>query len=198
MARILLLISFSLCFFSFEADAAATSVPHQLYGKSVTISRAGQQVIEDETAGKIKTVYHQMTDDFYISSQGRIFARRFHRTQFDSHTFEQIGSDPNKVQRPIHATGGGQRPLGTGVSTFQDFHFEGRTLIAIYVVGENAARKLAIEFDQNFGACTVRESHGTDDGKPVRRITYGHAIRVISGQATSKPSCVVRDGNIFE
>jgi hypothetical protein len=200
MARITLsLISFSLCFFSFEVDAAATQVPHQLYGKSVTISRSNQRVVEDETSGRITTRPLEITDSFYFSSLGRIFARVSKRNPHDSRTFEQVGSDPNKVQRATSATGPGQTALGTGGGTFQDLHFEGRTLIAIYTVGENGAARLKIEFDQNFGKCTVSVVYGSDNGQPRRYIGWsGHVLRDITAHRTSQPTCVVRDGNIFE
>jgi hypothetical protein len=73
----------------------------------------------------------QSTDSFYFSSLSRIFTRHLIRVSRASRTYEQIGSDPNKVQHSTSATGGGQRPFGTGIGTFQDLHFEGRTLIAI-------------------------------------------------------------------
>jgi hypothetical protein len=192
-----LLVSFQFVFAL--QTAAATSLPHQLYGKSVTISRAIEDVYQDETTGKMITFHAQLTDNFYFSSQGRIFARRLNRNQFGSRTFEQVGSDPNKGQRATDAAGRGQSPSGTGVATFQDLHFEGRTLVAIYKLGENGANRLAIEFDQNFGACSVSLLHGTDNGKPRRQISWtGHVLRNITAHRTSEPSCVVRDGNIFE
>jgi hypothetical protein len=200
MARIILsLTSILLFFLGVQAGSAATQVPLQLYGKSVTISRALEDVYQDETTGKIITLHAHLSDDFYFSSQGRIFARRLNRNQFGSRTFEQVGSDPSNVQRATHATGSGQGPSGTGVGTFQDLHFEGRTLIAIYRLGENGANRLAIEFDQNFDACTLSVLHGTDNGKHRRQISWsGHVLRNITAHRTSQPSCVVRDGNIFE
>jgi hypothetical protein len=199
MSRILPLISFSLCFFSFEADAVATPVPHQLYGKSVTISRSVRLVSQDETSGRINTVPLEITDSFYFSSLGRIFTRVLKRTPRGSRTFEQVGSDPNKVQRATSATGSGQTPFGTGGGTFQDLHFEGRTLIAIYRVGENGAARLKIDFDQNFGTCTVSVVYGTDNGQPRREIDwFGRVRRPVRQTMHSQPSCVVMDGNIFE
>jgi hypothetical protein len=194
------LTSFSLFLLGFQAEGATPPVPHQLYGKSVTISRVGEEVFEDEITGKATTLHMQITDDFYFSSLGRIFARRLTRNQFGSRTFEQLGSDPSKVQRATHATGRGQSSLGTGLGTFQDLHFEGRTLIGIWSQGENGAIKLAIEFDQNLGTCTAKMSRGTDNGKSMRRIGWsGHVERVITPvHWTSQPTCVVRDGNIFE
>jgi hypothetical protein len=200
MARtILSFISFSLFFLGVQAGGAATQIPRQLYGKSVTVYRNSQIVFEDENTGKLITSYNQFTDDFYFSVTGRIFVRRLYRNQFGSSSFEQIGSDPKKVQRATRTTGNARSLLGTGVSTFQDLRFEGRILVAIFTVGENTARRLAIEFDQNFGICTPGLLVGTDNGKPERLIGWdGHVHRVISGKPTSKPSCVVRDGNIFE
>jgi hypothetical protein len=188
--------SCSLLLLCFQAQGAATSVPHQLYGKSVTISESGRLVYEDETTGQIKTLPFENTISFYFSSLGRIFARRLARLSRSSRTYEQIGSDPNKVQRATSATGSGQRPFGT-FSTFQDLHFEGRTLVAINSTGENGARRLAVEFDQSFSACTVSGSRGTDNGKPERKIGWSGSVqRVISRQQTY--SCGLRDGNIFE
>ena len=85
------------------------------------------------------------------------------------------------------------------VCLYQDIHFEGQTLIAIQRVGENGADRIAIEFDQNFATCAPRGVlRGTDNGRPVRIIGWdGRVLRRISGQSTSRPSCVVRDGNTF-
>lgn len=188
------LVSLFLC-----VEAPATSVPHQLYGKSVTISRAFEDVYQDETTGKIITLHTQRTDNFYFSSHGRIFARRLIRNQFGSRTFEQVGSDPDKVQRATDAAGHGRSPSGTGIGTFQDLHFEGRTFVAISKIGENGANRLAIELDQNFAACSVSALRGTANGKPRRQISWsGHVLRNITAHRTSEPSCTVRDGNIFE
>jgi hypothetical protein len=193
------LTSFSLFLLGFRAEGATAPMPHQLYGKSVTISRSTQSEVEDETTGKTLTLHPQQTDDFYFSSQGHIFARRFHRNPSGSRMFEQIGPDPNNVQRPTSATGRGQSPSGTGVGTFQDLHFEGRTLIAIFRIGENGATRLTIEFNQNFSTCTVSALIGSDNGKPRRYIGWsGHVRRAISKPTTSQSSCMVRDGNIFE
>jgi hypothetical protein len=192
------LTSFSLLFLGFQAEGAATSVPRQLYGKSVVISRHFQSVVEDQTAGKMITANSEITDIFYFSSLGRIFARSSHRNQYGSRTFEQVDSDPNRVQRPTLATGGGRGSLGTIPSTFQDFHFEGRTLIAIKKVGENGATRMAIAFDQNFGTCALSARNGTDNGKPLHVIGWdGHVLRPVSAQRTSEPTCVIRDGNAF-
>jgi hypothetical protein len=196
---ILSLISFLLFFLGVQAGGAAPQMPHQLYGKSVTISRVTQLVSEDEATGRIRTVPLEITDSFYFSSLGRIFARVLKRVPHGSRTFEQVGSDPNKVQRATSATGSGQTPFGTGGSTFQDLHFEGRTLIAVYRVGENGAARLTIEFDQSFGTCTVSVVYGSDNGQPRRRIDWtGRVRRAISSNPTSQPTCVVKDGNIFE
>jgi hypothetical protein len=73
--------------FALQTDAA-TSVPHQLYGKSVTIYRSGQLVFDDEKTGKLITSYSRFTDDFYFSVMGRIFVRSLYRNQFGSSSFE--------------------------------------------------------------------------------------------------------------
>jgi len=196
---IYMVVSLSLFFLVFEANAA-TSVPHQLRGKSVLMSATNQQTYLVEATGKFLTLHFETSFTFYFSSQGRIFVRRLVRDQFgDSRTYEQVGSDPNRVQRPTLATGTGKGSGGTGAESFQDIHFEGQTLIAIQRVGENGADRIAIEFDQNFATCAPRGVlRGTDNGRPVRIIGWdGRVLRRISGQSTSRPSCVVRDGNTF-
>jgi len=196
-ARVIsMLISFSLFFFGFQAEGAATPVPPQLYGKSVVISNNGAQTFFDETTNNFVTVYFEGTVTFYFSSLGRIFARRTYRNQAGFRAYEQVGPEPNAVvQCPTSATGAGKGSGGTGTGTFQDLHFEGRTLITIQREGENGARRRVIEFDQNFGSCTATGVRGSADGKPIRRIGWNGHVEIISSETRSKPSCVVRDGN---
>jgi hypothetical protein len=198
-ARIIfMLTSFSLFFFGFETDGAATPVPRQLYGKSVSVSWTQTEALLNETAGRFFNWRAEMTSTFYFSSVGRIFARRSTSSSYGSRTFEQVGSEPHRDQRPILATGSGQGSAGTSAGTFRDLHFEGRTLIAIQRVGENGARRTAIEFDQNFGSCTSTVVFGSDNGKPIRRTGWKGESQVVSGETRSQPSCVIRDGNAFQ
>jgi hypothetical protein len=188
-----MLVSLPLLSFFSHADAAATPVPSQLYGKSVTSSRAMQQTLANETNGKTIIVNTERTDSFYFSTQGRIFTRYSVRNQFGSRTFEQVGSDPKKVQAGL----GGS--VGTSAGSFQDIHFEGRTLVAIQKVGDNGARKMAIEFDDKFRSCAVSRVTGTENAKPIRKIGWaGHVERIISEHTTSTSGCLIQDGNIFE
>jgi hypothetical protein len=80
----------------------------------------------------------ERNDSFYFSSQGRIFARFNNRTTFGSATYEQVGRDAQKAQRPISATGVALKGTGTTLSHFQDIHFEGRTVVAIQKWGKPA------------------------------------------------------------
>jgi hypothetical protein len=195
-ARIIL--SLSLFFFGVQAGSAASQVPRQLYGKSVTVSATVTDVWWNDTSGKNNTKNFSSTSIFYFSSQGRIFARHSVNNQFGSRTYEQVGSDPPKSARPVLATGSGLSFRGTSMSTFQDFHFEGRALIATARVGENAASRLTIEFDQNFGSCTSTSVRGSDDGKPIRRIAgNGDIERAISRQVKDR-RCTIQDGNAFQ
>jgi hypothetical protein len=50
------LASFQVFVFVPQTQAAATSVPHQLYGKSVSVYLSTQTVLEEETTGKMTTV----------------------------------------------------------------------------------------------------------------------------------------------
>ena len=198
-ARIIfMLTSFSPFFFGFEADGAATPVPRQLYGKSVSVSWTLTSAQLNETSGRFVNSRSEVTKTFYFSSLGRIFASHSIRSPYGSRTFEQVGSEPYKDQRPILATGSGHGSGGTSAGTFRDIHFEGRTLMAIQRIGENGARRTAIEFDQNFGSCTLTVVFGSDNGKPVRRIGWNGEALVIFSETRSQSSCVIRDGNAFQ
>ncbi len=201
MARhILALISFWLCFFGFHTEGAASPVPRQLLEKSVTISLTDTEVWWNETTGKNDTVNSSSTTIFYFSSLGHIFARISYHNQFGSRTWEQVGSDPTlKSGGPVLATGAGRLPGGNSMRSFQDLHFEGRTLIGIRKFGENGAARVTIEFDQNFGSCTSTGVRGSDNGKPIRRITWNgyHIQRLISIRVTDR-HCTIQDGNAFQ
>ena len=191
------LASFSLFFLSFPTAGAAAPVPRQLYGKSVSVSWTQTEAQLNETTGRFVNSRSEITKTFYFSSVGRIFASHSVRSPYGSRTFEQVGSEPPKVQRPILATGSGQGSRGMSAGTFRDLHFEGRTFIAIQRIGENGARRTAIEFDQNFGSCTFTVVFGSDNGKPIRRIGWNGEALVIFSETRSQSSCVIRDGNAF-
>lgn len=199
-ARIILaLVAPLLLFRILCSDAAATPVPRELYGKSVTRSSTGIQVFADETTGRNINLNWERTDSFYFSYEGRIFSRYNNRNAFGSMTFEQVGRGPNGVQRPISATGAALKAIGIPLGHFQDIHFEGRTLVGIQKWGTNGAIRITIEFDKSFTSCIYRGKTGTDDGQQVRRIGWsGHVERVISNTVTSRSDCVIRDGNVFE
>src|SRR5215510_5344683 len=107
------LASFSLFFLSFQTAGAATPVPRQLYEKSVSVSWTLTSATLNETTGRFVNSRTEMTKTFYFSSLGRIFASHSVRSPYGSRTFEQVGSEPHKVQRPILATGSGQGSGGT-------------------------------------------------------------------------------------
>lgn len=195
-ARIILTLT-ALFSLAIQDQGAASPVPRQLYGKSVLISGGiSQNTFLDETTGKSFTVHGNGSATFYFSSLGRIFARRLVGNEYGSRTYEQVGSDPTGVQRPALATGAGKGTGVGGTASFQDIHFEGRTLIITSKAGENAANRRTVEFDHNFVTCTTSSLRGTDNGKPVRQTGWnGHILQRISSQETSKPSCLIRDGN---
>jgi hypothetical protein len=156
-----------------------------------------QQTFLNETTSNFVNLYGEQTNTFYFSSLGRIFARHYGRNPAGSRTYEQVGSDPNQTQRPTLAIGAGQRPAGTGAGSFQDIHFEGRTLVANQKVGENGIRRTTIEFDQNFGSCTWTTVLRSNNGKQIRRIGWGGNVEVVSDETVSKLVCVIQDGNAF-
>jgi hypothetical protein len=81
------------------------------------------------------------------------------------------------------------------MSTYQDFHFEGRAFIATAMFGESGAVKQTIKFDQNFDSCTWTFVQGSDNGKPIRRTGWnGNIQRRISLQVTDR-RCTNQDGN---
>jgi hypothetical protein len=196
-ARIVYMLTSSLVLFlGFQVEGAATPVPRELYGKSVSISVNIHQTFLNETTGRFINLYGEQAATFYFSSLGRIFARFTNRNPSGSLTSEQVGSDPNKINHPTVATGNAQRP-GSTPTTFQDIHFEGRTLVANQNVGENGTRRATVEFDQNFRSCTWTTDLRSHNGKPVRRIGWGGNVEVVSGETVSNLVCMIRDGNAF-
>jgi hypothetical protein len=92
-------------------------------------------------------------------------------------------------------------PLGTPRPT-ADGHVPfaaGEIAAAAQKVGDNGARKMAIEFDDKFSSCAVSRVTGTENAKPIRKIGWaGHVERIISEHTTSTSGCLIQDGNIFE
>jgi hypothetical protein len=159
--------------------------PPQLRGKSVTASWTEERVqrASDETDFSTRS-FPQMLS-VYISSEGRIFAKR---TAISS------------------KTGGGMRPRGSGSASSvgedgagnQGGRVSGHTLTVTNMLG-GGARMARIDFSQDFSSCTANVIVGREGANTIakgRSLISGKALEIKSAKV-SGTSCSVQNGNVF-
>ncbi len=118
----------------------------------------------------------------YISSTGRLFARR----QFQSQNSRVLGSQTNEL-----APGDKQ-----GVEGARDLSFSGNTLIGR---GEmlSGALQFVATFDPSFTSCTVQVTFGRSGSAAIRTRGPDGAPYTLQNIRAMSPSCQISDGNPF-
>jgi hypothetical protein len=174
---------------------AMAGPPSQLYGKSVSF-RWLEEIDFAHVDGQHGNAVWSHAVGSYISTSGRIF------TRFGSVRIRGPG-----FGRPHHGIGG--RP-GVGSSLdpeggeinannpySQTSEFRGRTLILTKVF-DSGARRITVNFDERFHACTVDVVFGKERGVPgiIRHSSFGGKL-LLSTYTVSDQSCTITDGNIF-
>lgn len=167
-----------------SANAACAQAPAQLRGKSVTASwtEEREQRLGGEKEFSSRSV--PQTLDVYISSEGRVFAKR----------------------TAMGTGGSGKRPRGTGsresvsgeAAGNQAAHVSGRTLIVTNQMA-GGARMARIEFSQDFSSCTTNVILGREGANTIARsrsLVSGAPLEIKSAKVTGT-SCSIQNGNVF-
>ena len=157
-----------------SSDISAAS-PSQLNGKSVALRWTENRMQRSEGQGEFRSVTVGMGMSVYISTEGRVF----NRMQSNSGAHEQA---------PGQSSRGGRVPS-----------FNGRTMTIMQPL-MGLARRIVVEFDGGFAACTASVILGRESGAgsgQIKAFGTGKRQEVRSASASSA-SCSVMNGNVFQ
>jgi hypothetical protein len=198
-------IAIALLLLTVVPTLAMAGPPTQLYGKSVSF-RWLDEVDFTDADGQHGNFVRSNEVGSYISTRGRIFTRsgstlirgiNFGRRR-GSKLLEMRGvgvsRDPEGDEIRVHA-----RYRGTG-------EFKGHTL-TVTTVFDSGARRITVNFDERFHACTVDVVFGKERGVPgiiqhapfyPSRPTFGGGTLLrLQTHTVSDQKCTITDGNIF-
>ena len=150
---------------------AAHAAPQQLLNKSVTVSLT-VTIPARGSDGSTQANPRAVTRTFYISSQGRVFARVDRRVGKMQQTTERAPGESN-------------------------MRFSGNSMVGVMPMPSGASQ-LTINFDPSGSSCTAQVIMGAERGKPIvykglNGLTYTQTGPV----QTSGASCSVSAGNAF-
>ena len=150
---------------------SAHAAPQQALNKSVTVSFS-ITIPARGSDGSTQANPRAVTRTFYISSQGRVFARADRR----------VGKKQDRKEK------------GPGEASMR---LSGNSMVGVMSMPSGASQ-LTISFDPSFSSCTARLIVGAESGKPIvykglNGLTYTQTGPVnVSGV-----SCSVSAGNAF-
>lgn len=150
---------------------AAQAAPQQLLNKSVTVSLA-VTIPARGSDGSTQANPRAITRTFYISSQGRVFARIDRR----------VGKLQTTTERAPGET---------------SMRFSGNSMVGVMPMPSGASQ-LTVTFDPSGSSCTAQVIMGAERGKPiVYKGLDGKTYTQTGPVQSSSPSCSVRAGNAF-
>ncbi len=164
-------------------SVALAQAPPQLRGKSVTASWTEERLqrLSGETDFSSRSI--PQTLSVYISSEGRVFAKR----------------------TALAGGGSSRRPRGSGSRESvgdsggnQEGHVSGHTLIVTNRL-TGGARMARIDFSQDFSSCTANVILGREGANTIakgRSMVSGQALEIKSAKV-SGTNCSVQNGNVF-
>ena len=140
---------------------------------------------KDRATGEVQNHGGSATLRVYVSSKGRIFS-------------EKIGTGMGGM-RHGHRGKGAQMSKEVsdegGNHEVREWRAEGRSLVA-YKTFESGARRLVVDFDNDYKSCTLKVSFAREGGS--RNILQGHGRWEILSIDVSSPTCRIQEGNTFE
>jgi hypothetical protein len=177
------LIAIALLASFFASQATAQNAPAALRGKSVIASWTEVRLQRLGGMGEFteRSVAH--TFNAYISSEGRVFAKR---TVYSSGSGRRRGS-------------GSKSSVGENSGGNQQAQIRGQSLIITESFISGGARMAKIDFDQSFSSCTANVILGRESAQGIahgRSMISGQALEIKSAKVTNT-SCAVRSGNVF-
>jgi hypothetical protein len=122
----------------------------------------------------------------YFSSTGRMFRRV---------------SNSVRTPREEFARGASVAPGGniikSGATYLHTVRFEGHKLY-LTMKAESGARQIEVDFDGNFGGCTLNVRYGREDNAPgiVIRAPSGR-LSMMESATASGTTCAIKEGNVF-
>lgn len=167
-------------FFAMTCGAQAAS-PKELYGKSITVSWLETRSQRDGQSGPFKPVGLPYTNVYYVSTEGRLFARSSTRSPGGAGAVERVGTSGG------NAAGDARNVTFSGNKIVSNNSFQG------------AARHIDINFDPSFSSCTARVITAMPSGAKtavVRSITTGSNVEFESVSA-GPANCAISNGNPF-
>jgi hypothetical protein len=162
--------------------ASAHAAPAQLYNKTVSIGWSVQSTVRDPD-GRERVNPVNISYVVYISSAGRLFERATRSGPRRSATGD---SEPGATQ--------------TRSGEARGLHFEGNNLVANRGYaggGGSGAMRAVVSFDAGYSSCSVKVTHGKENGGVLKRKGLDGVVREILSITVTSTSCSVRDGNAF-
>lgn len=152
--------------------ATAHAAPQQALNKSVTVSFS-VTIPARGSDGSTQANPRAITRTYYISSQGRVFARADRR----------VGS---KLQDRVEK--------GPGETNMR---ISGNSMVGV-IVFPSGAMQITVNFDPSFSSCSARTIMGAESGKPIVYKGLDGKTYTQTGPAqVSGASCSVSAGNAF-
>ena len=150
----------------------ARAAPAQTLNKTVTVSWSSF-VPANCSNGTTNQTARDVTQQIYISTQGRLFAK--------------VAARAGRASKDWSAA-----PSASG-----QFRFSGDRLVGTFPQASGAAQ-MTISFDASYQTCNVAVAHGRESGKPYVWVNLVGATCTATGKATvSSLSCSVSPGNAF-
>ncbi|MBI5320488.1 hypothetical protein [Bradyrhizobium sp.] len=150
---------------------AAHAAPQQALNKSVTVSFS-ITVPARGSDGSTQANPRAVTRTYYISSQGRVFARADRR----------VGKMQDRLEK------------GPGETNMR---IAGNSMVGV-IVFPSGAMQIAINFDPSFSSCSARAIVGAESGKPIVYKGLDGKTYTQTGPAqVSGVACSVSAGNAF-
>lgn len=150
---------------------AAHAAPQQALNKSVTVSFS-ITVPARGSDGSSQANPRAVTRTYYISSQGRVFARADRR----------VGKNQDRLEK------------GPGETNMR---VSGNSMVGV-IVFPSGAMQLTVNFDPSFSSCSARAIVGAEGGKPIVYKGLDGKTYTQTGPAqVSGVSCSVAAGNAF-
>jgi hypothetical protein len=150
---------------------AAHAAPQGMLNKAVTVSMS-VTIPARGSDGSSQANPRAVTRTFYISSQGRVFARADRRVGGRSETTERGPGEGN-------------------------MRISGNSMVGV-IPFPSGASQLTVNFDPSFSSCTAQVVMGAERGKPIVYKGLDGKTYTQTGPAqVSGVSCSVRAGNPF-
>jgi hypothetical protein len=163
----------------FELSGAyAVSAPSQLRGKSITVSWTESRVQRNVGEANFRSVTASHRFNIYISSTGRMFSRLTNTTRRGTGSKDEVGGASEAKRTPV---------------------FSGQSLTVFIPSKGTGVRRVAVDFDKDFGSCTASVLRARPEGATImtgNSIITGKSLEIQSVNVGAA-SCTIQSGNIF-